>query len=98
MRGLGSKINRKGEMKMSNVKYWEVEKPVEIKGEKSMARIYVENGKVQVFPVVPNTKHGIGKGATLDLQSMTTEQLYELQFTINNAIKAQLTTEFEDVV
>lgn len=75
-------------------KYWEVEKPVEIKGEKSMARIYVENGKVQVFPVVPNTKHGIGRGATLDLQTMTVEQLHQLQAVIKQTIQAQLTTEF----
>ena len=74
-------------------KYWEVEAPVEIKGEKSVAKIYVESGKVQVFPVVPNTKHGIGRGATLDLQTMTVDQLYELQATIDKAIKAQLTME-----
>lgn len=80
---------------MSNVKYWEVETPIEIRGEKSLARIYVENGKVQVFPVVPNTKHGIGRGATLDLQSMSVDQLIELQATIAKSIKAQLTMEVE---
>lgn len=78
---------------MASVKYWEVETPIEIKGEKSVARVYVENGKVQVFPVVPNSKHGIGRGATLDLQTMTVDQLMELQATIDKAIQAQLTTE-----
>ena len=75
-------------------KYWEIETPVEIRGEKSMARIYVESGKIQVFPVVPNTKHGIGRGATLDLETMTVAQLVELKETIEKSIKAQLTTEF----
>lgn len=80
---------------MANVKYWEVETPIEIKGEKSVARVYVENGKVQVFPVVANSKHGIGRGATLDLQSMTVDQLKELLATIDKAIQVQLTTEVE---
>lgn len=80
---------------MANVKYWEVETPIEIKGEKSVARVYLENGKVQVFPVVANSKHGIGRGATLDLQSMTVDQLKELQATIDKAIQVQLTTEVE---
>ena len=77
-------------------KYWEVEAPIEIKGEKSLARIYVESGKVQVFPVVPNTKHGIGRGATLDLQTMSVDQLHQLQTVIEQTIKAQLTTEFAE--
>jgi hypothetical protein len=74
-------------------KYWEKEVPVEIKGEKSVAKIYVEHGKIQVFPVVPNSKHGIGRGATLDLETMDIEALQELQTQIGNAIKAQMTTE-----
>lgn len=78
---------------MVNVKYWEVETPIEIKGEKSVAKVYVENGKVQVFPVVPTAKYGIGRGATLDLETMSVEQLQELQATINKAIEIQLKAE-----
>lgn len=74
-------------------KYWEVEKPIEIKGEKSVAKVYVENGKVQVFPVVATAKYGIGRGTTLDLVTMPVEQLKELQVAINKAIEVQLTTE-----
>lgn len=76
-------------------RYWELETPIEVKGEKSMARVYLEHGKIQVFPVVPNTKHGIGRGATLDLQTITVEQLKELRDLFNKAIEAQLTTEVE---
>jgi hypothetical protein len=78
---------------MANVKYWEVEAPKVIEGEKSVAKIYTDNGKIQVFPKVPNTKHGIGRGATLDLETMDVEALKELQKQIDLAIQAQLTTE-----
>jgi hypothetical protein len=71
-------------------KYWETETPIEIKGEKSVAKIYTENGKIQVFPVVPNSRFGIGKGATLDLSSMSVDQLEELRTEIGKAIDAQL--------
>lgn len=80
---------------MTNVKYWEVETPVVIEGEKSVAKIYPENGKIQVFPVVKNTKHGIGRGATLDLETMDIDALKQLQEEINKAIKNQMTTEVE---
>lgn len=78
---------------MANVKYWEVETPKVIEGEKSVAKIYTENGKIQVFPKVPNTKHGIGRGATLDLETMDVDALMELKKQIEVAIMTQLTTE-----
>lgn len=78
---------------MAVAKYWEVETPIEVKGEKSVAKVYVEAGKIQAFPVVPNTKYGIGKGATIDLESMSVEQLQQLREAVNKAIDAQLTTE-----
>lgn len=78
---------------MAMNKYWENETPIEVKGEKSVAKVYVEAGKIQAFPVVPNSKYGIGKGATIDLESMTVEQLKELREAVNKAIDGQLTTE-----
>ena len=80
-------------MANANEKYWEVETPKEFWGEKSVAKIYSENGKVQVFPVVKNTKHGIGRGATLDLESMDIDTLKALREEINKAIEIQMTTE-----
>lgn len=80
---------------MANAKYWEVETPVEIKGEKSVVKIYKEAGKIQVFPVVQSAKYGIGKGATMDLESMEVAQLIELHAEITKAINNQLTTEPE---
>lgn len=73
-----------------SVKYWEVETPKEFWGEKSVAKVYEENGKVQVFPVVKNTKHGIGRGATLDLETMDIDTLKELQKAIGTAIENQV--------
>jgi hypothetical protein len=76
-------------------KYWENETPIEVKGEKSVAKIYLEAGKIQAFPVVANSKYGIGKGATIDLETMSVEQLLDLREAINKAIDTQLTTESE---
>lgn len=70
--------------------YWELEKPVEIRGEKSVARVYVEHGRIQAFPVVNGTKYGIGRGATIDLTTMDVEQLKELKQHINEAIDKQI--------
>lgn len=74
----------------SAVKYWETETPVEIKGSKSVAKVYPENGKIQVFPVVANSRFGIGRGATLDLTSFSVEDLKALQAEIGKAIDKQL--------
>jgi len=71
-------------------KYWEVETPVEISTEKNVVKVYSENGKVQVFPKVSNTKYGIGKGATVDLEIMTLEELAEFRELVNKAIDMQV--------
>jgi hypothetical protein len=67
-------------------KYWEVETPVEITTEKNVIKVYVENGKVQVFPRVASSKYGIGKGATVDLETMTEQELTQFQELISQAI------------
>jgi hypothetical protein len=81
---------------MSNVKYWEVETPVVIEGEKSVAKIYTENGKVQVFPKVAGTRHGIGRGATLCLETMDIVTLKRLHAEITKAINEQVAAQSEE--
>lgn len=76
-------------------KYWEVETPTIFESEKNVVKVYKENGKIQVFPKVPGTAHGVGKGATIDLETMSVEQLMELRELVVNAILEQLTTEEE---
>lgn len=76
-------------------KYWEVESPVILETEKNVVKVYSENGKVQVFPRVKGTAHGVGKGATIDLETMEVHELLELKELIGKAIDSQLTIEEE---
>jgi hypothetical protein len=81
-----------GHVIMAN-KYWETETPEVMQTEKNQLRFYPENGKVQVFPVVASAANGVGRGATIDLASMTADELEELKSRIEHAIQSQLTTE-----
>lgn len=74
-------------------KYWETEKPVVLSTEKNEVRVFLDAGKVQVFPKVANTARGIGKGATIDLEAMDVDEMKQLQELISKAIENQLTTE-----
>ena len=71
-------------------KYWEIETPEIIQSEKNVVKVFVDCGKVQVFPRVAGTAHGIGKGATADLELMDAEQLEELRNLMNATIDVQL--------
>ena len=72
------------------MKYYELETPTIIKSEKNVVKIFKEHGKFQVFPRVLNTKHGIGRGATLDLALLDEETLKQLKSLLNKAIEFQL--------
>lgn len=76
-------------------KYWELEKPVELSTEKNVIRVFMENGKVQIFPKVAGTAHGIGKGASADLEMMTIEELEQFRLLINQAIETQVASRKE---
>lgn len=71
-------------------KYWELEKPLELSTEKNVIRVFMENGKAQIFPKVAGTAHGVGKGATIDLETMTIAELETLRAFINKAIDMQV--------
>lgn len=76
-------------------KYWELEKPVELSTEKNVIRVFMENGKAQIFPKVAGTAHGVGKGATVDLEMMTIEELEQFRLLINQAIETQVASRKE---
>jgi hypothetical protein len=59
-------------------KYWEREKPKVIPLGKNVFKLFVENGKVQVFPKVATAPNGIGRGSTIDLEHMTEKELLQL--------------------
>lgn len=71
-------------------KYWEVEVPQELTTEKNVVKVYPENGKIQVFPRVTNTAYGIGKGATVDLETMSEEEVKQFVELVNQAVAARL--------
>ena len=76
-------------------KYWENEDPSVMELGKNQLRYYEKAGKLQVYPLAPNTPHGVGRGATLDLTSMSVDELDSLKGFITRAIDDQLTDEME---
>jgi hypothetical protein len=53
-------------------------------------KVYVEQGKIQVFPRVLGTKHGVGRGATIDLEVMEKDEIEQLSQYIKQAITNQI--------
>ena len=60
--------------KTGYVKYWNHEEPITLKTEKNEIRFFPQHEKVQVYPVISSGR-GIGKGATLNLDAFTSDQL-----------------------
>ncbi|MEI2364624.1 hypothetical protein [Niallia circulans] len=71
-------------------KYWEVEKPTIKESSKNVVKVYRNQGKVQVFPIVEKSKHGIGRGVTIDLEVFHISDLLHLKNLINEAIDNQI--------
>lgn len=59
-------------------KYWEREQPKVIVLGKNVFKLFVENGKVQVYPKVDTAPNGIGRGSTIDLEQMNKKELQNL--------------------
>ena len=72
------------------MKYYEVETPIIRKSEKNVIKLFPMHGKIQVFPRVDGTKHGIGRGATLDFQLFQPNELKEIRDLINDLLDKQL--------
>lgn len=71
-------------------KYYELEKPIVIKSIKNVVRIYMNHGKVQVFPRVDKSKNGVGRGATIDLETMDLKDLITLREIFNKTVDSQI--------
>jgi hypothetical protein len=69
------------------VKYWTLETPEIITTDKNEVRIYAQHGKVQVYPIVQSAAQGIGKGATLNLDTFTTEELKSFSSLLDEVIE-----------
>lgn len=70
-------------------KYWETETPKVMVTEKNEVRFFGEAGKVQVYPRISSGR-GIGRGATIDLESFTEAELEELKVLLNEVINKRL--------
>jgi hypothetical protein len=71
-------------------KYWEAENPIIKESSKNVVKIYRNQGKVQVFPKVEKSRHGIGRGATMDLEVFHISDLLDLKTLISEAIDNQI--------
>jgi hypothetical protein len=71
-------------------KYWEVEKPQVMKTGKNEFRLFADNGKLQVYPRIQTTATGVGRGTTVDLSTMSVEELQRLYTFLEHAIDSQI--------
>lgn len=67
-------------------KYWEREQAKVISLGRNVFKLYVENGKIQVYPKVETAKNGVGRGATIDLEHMNEKELLQLLQVIQYAV------------
>jgi hypothetical protein len=67
-------------------KYWEREKPKVVVLGKNVLKLFLENGKIQVFPKVDTAPNGVGRGSTIDLEHMNKKDLENLIHVIQYAV------------
>jgi hypothetical protein len=70
----------------SKAKYWETETPKVLILGKTVLKIFTTNGKVQVFPKVESAPNGVGRGSTIDLESMNKTDMDNLVKAIQYAV------------
>lgn len=70
-------------------KYWETETPKVVVTEKNEVRAFNEAGKIQVYPRISSGR-GIGRGATIDLEGCTMEELEQIKELIDNVINIKM--------
>lgn len=63
---------------MTKKRYWEREKPKIVVLGKNVFKLFLENGKIQVYPKVDSAPNGVGRGATIDLERMKEDELNHL--------------------
>lgn len=67
-------------------KYWERESAKIIPLGKNVFKLFTENGKIQIYPKVDTAPNGVGRGSTIDLEHMTSDELQKLVQIIQYAI------------
>lgn len=82
---------------MAANQYWNKETPVVKQTTKNEMRLYPVAGKLQVFSRLDGSAHGVGKGATLDLENLSEFELQSLKTYFNDAIDSQLAKRGEKV-
>ena len=70
-------------------KYWEEEEAKVYQTEKSEVRVFDKAEKIQCY-VRTNGAHGVGRGVTFDLESMTKEELVGLKEVLVSAIDSSI--------
>lgn len=63
-------------------KYWEEETPEVFEFGKNQFKYYAKAGKLQVYPIVASSPNGIGRGAVIDLSSMSVDEVAQLKTVI----------------
>lgn len=76
-------------------KYWENEEPEVFELGKNQFRYYAQAGKLQVYPLAPNTPHGVGRGATIDLAGMSLDEVRQFKAVVNGVLDDTLADEME---
>lgn len=71
---------------MTKKRYWEREKPKIVVLGKNVFKLFLENGKIQVYPKVDSAPNGVGRGATIDLERMKEDELNHFISIIGYAI------------
>lgn len=59
-------------------KYWEREQAKVISLGKNVFKLFTENGKIQVYPKVNTAPNGVGRGSTIDLETMNANEQKQL--------------------
>lgn len=67
-------------------KYWEREQAKVVSLGRNVFKLYVANGKIQVYPKVDNARNGVGRGSTIDLEQMNETELLQLLQVIQYAV------------
>ena len=67
-------------------KYWEREEPKVVPLGNNILKLFIQAGKIQVYPKVDTAPNGVGRGSTIDIENMTIKEMENLIKVIQYAI------------
>ena len=67
-------------------KYWEREQAKVVVLGRNVIKLFVQNGKIQVYPKVEGARNGVGRGSTIDLEHMNEKEMLQLLQVIQFAV------------